>query len=102
MQAFLIVTRSMGSEALALRLALRVTMLAAQQNRETLEKEVNMSQHYVTSKLLLSALVTAFGMSATSCGDGVTGVDSSSDLAGRWVAVRVEFTVMADPRIRRD
>jgi hypothetical protein len=32
------------------------------------------------------------------CSDGPTEVDSIADLAGRWEATRVEFTVTADPQ----
>ena len=39
-----------GSEALALRLALRVTMLAAQQNRETLDGNADGSPVSVDSR----------------------------------------------------
>jgi NDP-sugar pyrophosphorylase family protein len=38
------------------------------------------------------------GTFAVACGDGPTEVDSLTDLAGRWEATRVEFTVIADPQ----
>jgi hypothetical protein len=38
------------------------------------------------------------GTFVVACGDGPTEVDSINDLAGRWEATRVEYTVLADPQ----
>jgi hypothetical protein len=44
-------------------------------------------------------LVAACGDGATEAsGDGATEVNSITDLAGRWEATRVKFTVIADPQ----
>jgi hypothetical protein len=45
------------------------------------------------------ALCGAFGVA---CGDGPTEIDSITDLAGRWQATSVEFTVIADPQQTAD
>ncbi|CAN5885166.1 hypothetical protein BH24GEM1_BH24GEM1_05570 [soil metagenome] len=45
------------------------------------------------------ALCCTFGVA---CGDGLTEVDSITDLAGRWEATSVEFTVIADPQQTAD
>lgn len=42
------------------------------------------------------------GTFVVACGDGPTEVDSLADLAGRWVATSVEFTVIADPQQTAD
>jgi hypothetical protein len=38
------------------------------------------------------------GTVVVACSDGPTEVNSITDLAGRWEATRVEFTVIADPQ----
>ena len=45
------------------------------------------------------ALCGTFGVA---CGDGPAEVNSITDLAGRWEATRVEFTVIADPQQTAD
>lgn len=56
-------------------------------------------RHTLHAIALCGTLLVACGDGATEAsGDGETQVNSIDDLAGRWEATRVEFTVIADPQ----
>jgi len=56
-------------------------------------------RHALHAIALCGTLLVACGDGATDAsGDGETEVNSITDLAGRWEATRVEFTVIADPQ----
>jgi hypothetical protein len=56
-------------------------------------------RHALHTIALCGTLLVACSDGATEAsGDGETAVNSITDLAGRWEATRVEFTVIADPQ----
>jgi hypothetical protein len=56
-------------------------------------------RHALDAIALCGTVLVACSDGATEAsGDGATEVNSITDLAGRWEATRVEFTVIADPQ----